>query len=356
MSVNNGMQDFGEKPAQQPCSDCLITWVQAGLEYPNGTTANANTGLWLHHTVFASTASKALVCPTNGSYEHWFASGNERTPANICVNGTEQVGYYLASDTVIGCVTELMNMQDFEQEAILTVTYEFIPGIPAGFSKAGVLWLDIGQCKGSDMPAFPDQVFEYSSAPWTSTNTSGKITFIGAHLHDGGTHLEVFKNNKTICDCQAHYGESAGYIDPPGMDTYMNMSSMPGMDMSMDMVHVSSLSACADDGSLAVGDTMSITAHYNTSEYMPMTDMNGTLEPIMGISLVYIALGEVASANATGSNGTSGGTASSSAGATSTGSGAAASTTRSVADRVGSAGWMLTWVLGGATAVIAFMI
>jgi hypothetical protein len=87
MSVNSGMEDWIISVAQKPCADCLVTWVQAGLEYPNGTVANADNGLWLHHTVFWNTARTAIICPHSGPGDSFFASGNERTPVDICVNG-----------------------------------------------------------------------------------------------------------------------------------------------------------------------------------------------------------------------------------------------------------------------------
>jgi hypothetical protein len=87
MSVNNGMKSYVVDVAQKPCTDCLVTWILAGLEYPNGTVANANTGLWLHHAVFSNTQRTGIVCPQSSIGDQFFASGNERTPANICVNG-----------------------------------------------------------------------------------------------------------------------------------------------------------------------------------------------------------------------------------------------------------------------------
>ena len=87
MDVNNGMADFERAFVQMPCTDCLITWMQAGLEYANGTDANADTNFWLHHTVFANLNRTSTVCPGPESWDQFFASGNERTPVNICVNG-----------------------------------------------------------------------------------------------------------------------------------------------------------------------------------------------------------------------------------------------------------------------------
>lgn len=68
-----------------PCSSCIITHVQAGLQYPNGSYANINTGMWMHHVVVGNLARTGTTCPQFGEFV--FASGNERTPANICVNG-----------------------------------------------------------------------------------------------------------------------------------------------------------------------------------------------------------------------------------------------------------------------------
>ena len=87
MSVNDGMTDWVVPKAQKPCADCLVTWIRAGLEYPNGTDANADNGLWLHHTVFSNTQRAPIVCPQAKTGDEFFASGNERTPVNICVNG-----------------------------------------------------------------------------------------------------------------------------------------------------------------------------------------------------------------------------------------------------------------------------
>ena len=81
----NGMKNFDEDSAQKPCTDCLITWMEADLHYANGTPANADTNLWLHHTVLVNTAGQDTAC--HAPYERFFASGNERTKIDMCANG-----------------------------------------------------------------------------------------------------------------------------------------------------------------------------------------------------------------------------------------------------------------------------
>ena len=72
--------------ATKPCSDCLIAWIQAGLGYPDGSYANADTGMWLHHVVMLNTEERDTVC-SEYSAQRIFESENERIIANICVDG-----------------------------------------------------------------------------------------------------------------------------------------------------------------------------------------------------------------------------------------------------------------------------
>ncbi|TKA64965.1 hypothetical protein B0A55_09906 [Friedmanniomyces simplex] len=359
MAVNNGMADFQQEGIQLPCTDCLITWMQAGLEYPNGTVANADTNLWLHHTVLANMNRSSTVCPGAGNPDTFFASGNERTAINICVNGTEQAGYYIAPTDELAVVVELMNMLPTNQTGMLTMTYEYIPHPPSSFSRVKALWLDIGGCNGSsDQPVLSTtQAFNYTSPAWTS-GISGKVTFIGGHLHDGGTQLRVLRNGTEECDCVATYGANAAYIGG-GMSMMSSMTMRPrdtsmAMSMSMSMPnahilvdghgllvfdgygldehvriakqHVNNahlLGILGTDGQHPhlqhldlPGDVWTITAYYDPSQHDLMLDANGTAAPIMGIALVYVAdLNVTSTSSASGGSGTPSSSSTSTSGA-----------------------------------------
>ncbi len=88
-SVDMGMKSFGLNGIALPCSDCYVTnWV-AGLEYPDGTSANADTNMWLHHVVLAAINTTDAVCPGNQhAVGRTFASGNERTVVDLTKNGS----------------------------------------------------------------------------------------------------------------------------------------------------------------------------------------------------------------------------------------------------------------------------
>jgi hypothetical protein len=85
VTEGNGMKEFNDQSAPRPCTDCYITKIQAGLEYPNRTIANSDTGMWLHHAVLYDFGRQDLACP-NLPYR-FFASGNERTRLDMSLNG-----------------------------------------------------------------------------------------------------------------------------------------------------------------------------------------------------------------------------------------------------------------------------
>jgi hypothetical protein len=176
-----------------------------------------------------------------------------------------------------------MNTAMVNQTAIVTITYEYLPGLPSNFHKVTPIWMDITGCGGSEAPTKNDTAFQYTSPVWTA-NATGRVTSAIGHLHDGGVHLDITKNNSTMCDCAAAYGQDPGYVDPSGM----NMPGMPMMNMGM---HISSLSECST-GQINLGDNLTVTAFYNTTEYTPMTNTDGSLAPIMGIALLYLAQNE----------------------------------------------------------------
>lgn len=285
--------------------------------YPNGTYANSNTGMWLHHVVLTNTGKTSATCGKEYGGDRFFASGNERTPVSISANGlvfsqnnlrvkltttrTVQAGYYIGPNDEFTFLVELMNESEDPRDAVVTITYEYIPGVPQSFTQVTPIWLDINSDCSSDSeePAFNNTAFNYTMQPRWKADFEGHVTCIVGHLHDGGTHLEVLKNGKLVCDCVAAYGQTPGYVE-----TAMDMNNSMSMNMSsMDMVHISSLNSCLDTGTSTVGDEWGLKAFYNTSEFAPMVDSDGSLAGIMGISLVYITQGNnVTTSNSTTAN------------------------------------------------------
>jgi len=255
-----------QTPIPLPCSECLITSFEAALEYSNGTRADADTGMWLHHVVFINRARNDSVC-SDGMPQRFFASGNERTKVDLTDQGVHKIGYPVHADDGFVMVSELMNMLSESQEVVLSMIWEYVPSIPEDFKQAVPYWLDVGGCGDSDVPAKANQKFHYES-PALKANFDGDIAFVAGHLHDGGTEVSILRNGLRACTSYATYGKAEGAVDGT--------------------THIVSMQHCLNAGRVRKGERWSIKAEYDTVQHAPMKSNDGSLEPVMGIALAYV--------------------------------------------------------------------
>lgn len=94
----SSMFNIRERKAFKPCEDCLITFMQADLEFLDGSYANADSGMWLHHVVQVDSAVDDTVCGKNVTKRRmapnrFFASGNERSAVHFSAQGYAQILY-----------------------------------------------------------------------------------------------------------------------------------------------------------------------------------------------------------------------------------------------------------------------
>jgi Stress up-regulated Nod 19 len=246
----------------KPCTDCYITSFSPDLTYPDGTTANFNTGAMLHHAVFTSQFRSDATCGSSGTLwgvagERFFGSGNERTAISFPYG----YGYRVKSWDSWNLLVELMNMETYSQSVYVDVTYTY-RSARAPVKPLKPVWLDIDNCGDSEysIPA------GYSDTHWDwQANVEGKIVAMGGHLHDYGVKIEATNEStkESICTSAAAYGNTAEY-----------------------MGHISSMSVCKgdperDDAVAYVdsGDVVRIHSIYDSPE--PRDD-------VMGIMLAYI--------------------------------------------------------------------
>lgn len=107
-----------------PCTNCYLTAIQAGLEYPNGTVANSDTGAWLHHIVAYDQGKRDTVCSNTSMPLRVFASGNER--AVLRINGNYDYGIKVDAADTMALLYELMNMSDEDQQYVITIVSHFL--------------------------------------------------------------------------------------------------------------------------------------------------------------------------------------------------------------------------------------
>ncbi|PGG95888.1 hypothetical protein AJ79_09825 [Helicocarpus griseus UAMH5409] len=276
---------------ETPCKDCYITAIQANLEYEDGTTANVNTGAWLHHMVLYKNGRDAedLVCNFGGiglMPQRIYASGNERSVSRL--NQVLQYGIELGSSDRIGMIYDLMNESDQPATYYLTLTYEWLPSSTSGYKAAEMAWLDITDCGVSAVPAQQGQ-FELRSDGWKST-VNGRLLSASGHVHNGGVNTTIWLNGEPICTSRQVYGRTPEFIAPPHGGHGGDEGDDGGHEHGAEgKPSISDAETCVDFGDVKVGDELVVSAYYDTDKY-PLDEAHDGegFESIMGISRVYI--------------------------------------------------------------------
>jgi hypothetical protein len=155
-----------------------------------------------------------------------YMNGNERTKAYFGVNtSTVKTGYPVSNNDQFVLNTQLMNMEDREKYIWVTLTYDYIPD-PIGIRDARLNWLTMSDF----VPDYCTEMKTTNTNPWGTKNVTRDMIpltdvfaessipvrypldglFLGAaaHIHDGGTNVEVFQNDKTVCNSTSTYEKS----------------------------------------------------------------------------------------------------------------------------------------------------
>jgi hypothetical protein len=118
-----------------------------------------------------------------------------------------------------------MNMNEQEKWVWITLTYDYVEQFQE-YKESQVLWLSVGfsRCTGRTENPFGQtnltktlqptkMVFSEHSVPWTA-QFDGSLMATSAHLHDGATSMEIYKNGNVVCVSLPHYEKG------PGMDMH----------------------------------------------------------------------------------------------------------------------------------------
>ena len=241
----------------KPCTNCFLLEFQPELVYADGTPANLDTGMMLHHAVLFSAGRQDPTCGPNEPFpgklgQRFFASGNERTPGLF----PPGFGYYVDSGNWSG-IFHVMNHSAGPKSVFFQLKVRWSPAAAGGVRPLTPIWLDMNNCRTSEyaVPAGP------SSAHWTWTsNLTGRIVATAGHVHDGGvrTTLTNQTTGRHLCTSWAGWGQKAAYQGS-----------------------IESMSGCTWDrvGTVAKGEVLDLETVYNSSKDLP---------DAMGIMMAFV--------------------------------------------------------------------
>jgi hypothetical protein len=336
-TVNGGGPNGGEgmvwnQPSPtiaKPCSDCMIVGMNAGLEYSDGSEANTDTKLWLHHMVLFNIGTGAwdATCTTFGlphmivgslpaTSERIFSSGNERTTVffNPVWTNTTNMGYPVYSKDRFGLITDLMNMNAGAKTVYLVMYYDYVEGHPSNFQEVKPVWFDVAQCGISEVGGrTPGAKFEIKASAWVA-NFEGEVLQAGGHLHDGGTAIDLIVDGKNVCKSTPTYGDDAEIMRRARAAIKGEVLPLPAKGetkaMAPDakgghahMQHIMSMTICSDitkePAGLPVvpwdikkvkkGQSWVLKASYDYNAHAGMKKGNtNTMSSVMGIAIMFV--------------------------------------------------------------------
>jgi len=287
--------NHADNVVKKPCDQCVIVGMNAGLEYPDGTNANINTGMWLHHMVLFSIGPGRTdaTCGQNGmalphflvgssarGAERLLASGNERTFINFPGWGYNNAGYKLKSQDKFALIVDLMNENMEDKLVYMTLTYDFVPGNGTGFRDVKPVWFDVAQCLTSEVwPPKQNGQFTLTAPTWTA-NFDGEIIGMAGHVHDGGQLVTLEVDGQPICRSQASYGGDPQFVAGKALSHHGSATE-----------HVSKMSICVNESlgikRVSKGQRWILKADYDYDKSKGMLHDNGRQENIMGIAIMF---------------------------------------------------------------------
>lgn len=242
---------------ETPCSNCYLTAMEPDLVYVNGSAANYDTGVMLHHAVLGDAAQNDLTCGRATTIgwmgRRFFASGNERSKGVL----PSPFGYRLgASDWWTG-IFEIMNFSTEPKTVWFKFSVHYLPADASDVEPVVPVWLDENNC-GSSEYSIPAGHSE-SDWDWTS-NVTGRVVFAGGHVHNWGRKITLSNATRStpMCKSVAGYGRNPAYKG-----------------------NIESMSMCSWDrlGTVREGETLRISAVYDSPE---------ARDDVMGIVLAYV--------------------------------------------------------------------
>lgn len=247
-------------PIMPPCVNCYVTGITPDLTYRDGSSANYDTGVMLHHAVVFDRSKKDVTCGGGRSLfqltgRRIFAAGNERTAARL----SQGYGVKLGRTPMTWGVVELMSMMHEPQAVFFELTIRHVPASMPGMAAVTPVWLDAANCTADSEHSVPAGT---STTTWRWRSTiSGTVKSTGGHLHDGGRSVALSNTNtgRHLCNSEAGYGTDPAYLG-----------------------HIESMSVCSGQrlGTVRKGQVLQLDSTYR---------MEHAADDVMSIMMAYIA-------------------------------------------------------------------
>jgi hypothetical protein len=242
------------------CKDCTVLYGKAALYFENGTKASITHGVYEHHVVVVDLGKARnfpfYLCegqsgflgkfPGNG----FIISGNDEASNMFTSPDGKFDSGYVVNNPRLAMQAELVNYRPEPQKVYVTMEYEYVPTTTPKAADTSVSLFSVTGCKPPDYHRDPNvKIYNMTSAA-VPVPFNGYIINAKGHLHDGGDHILLTLNGKTICDSHAIYGKEMGAD-------------------AQDWAVITKMEQCTQPVPVKKGDILQMNSFYDTQKYPP---------------------------------------------------------------------------------------
>jgi hypothetical protein len=216
-----------------------------------------------------------------------WAGGNERPTLRL----NTRYKYGIDWPSNFNFVLEYMSSIKQDVNVYLAITFEYIEKRQpeaVGYRDSYLMWNSVGTTR------YENGSYSISSRRWQMTvPRSGVLLHAMGHMHDGGTRVDLYINDRLACSSRMYYNARPGYGSGPLVHDHASQWDLPppangpSRHQNFGGKHISDPGHCTSFGRVQRGDRMYISAYYDTAEYNVMKH-NGKMEEQMGILRVFI--------------------------------------------------------------------
>jgi len=239
--------------------------------FEDGSKADVAQGVYIHHLLVADVGKTTVpfaMCPgghNQKALSTWISSHlMDAIGAGLIQSGNDQVGgatvYSAEKGMKSGFLTgwedtflleaEIVNYNKENTTIYATLELEYLPEKPTGYLDASTVVFSATGCGNPGYrPPNAAKKYNYTSDPFVM-NRNGYIINARGHLHDGGTAIQMYLNDKLICHSTPTYTPT-GAKSPDGKD----------------WKSITSMSRCNDPVRFLKGDVVKLVSIYDTNEH-----------------------------------------------------------------------------------------
>jgi hypothetical protein len=279
-----GMMQSMKKIAA-PCTNCIVLNGRVRLEFENGTHANIDRGIYLHHSIMMDGGKRRVVATNCPGAKGPLASG----PSIVLGGGSDDAmqwftsydgkfksGYFIDKGDTFTMLTDVMTYLPYRENVYVALDMEYIPEFRSDYSDIVTIIESVNQCHSPtfDLPLKPwSKVGGKLVLPWNGT----LVSTVG-HLHDGGVAVKVRMNDEEVCDSVATYGVNPEYV-----------SSMKATD-GKPWTTISNMRRCSPVKEFTKGTVMEVTTSYDLTQHPLRLNNERKAEQVMGFAISNIAV------------------------------------------------------------------